>query len=116
VADDVDPNQEVSIVYDRLPQLRERVWRLESGLAYAQEPGSRSSRLIGNVTVAEDAGDEVTVHSRFVVTEFRRQRQYVHSGRYVHRLRRDGDGFLIVMKKVELVNNDGHLGNLSLPL
>jgi hypothetical protein len=50
------------------------------------------------------------------VTEFRRERQHVHAGRYVHRLRRNGDGFLIVLKKVELVNNDGHIGNLSVPL
>lgn len=114
--DDLDPSQHVSIVYDQHQQLRERVWRLDSGLAYAQEPQSRTAHLIGNVRVLGVDGDTIDVESVFVVTEFRRHKQEVHSGRYRHRLRRHGDGLRIAVKKVILINNDGHLGNLSVLL
>lgn len=116
VADEVDPSREVSIVYDDAQFLAERVWRLDSGLAYAQEPHSRTSHLISNVQIAERAGEQLDVRSTFLVTEFRRGQQNLFAGRYQHELRRDGDDFLIARKKVDLISNDGHLGNLSLLL
>lgn len=115
-ADDTNPSREVSLVYDRLPQMRERVWRIDSGLAYAQEPASRTTHLVANVQVVPSDDELVHVDSAFVVAEFRRDRQLVHAGRYRHHLRRGDEGLRIVLKKVELVNNDGHLGNLSLIL
>lgn len=113
VHDHADPMEEVSIVYDRISMLRERVWRLESGLAYAQEPPSRTVHVLGNVEIPGQGGDEITVRSNLVVAEFRRERQLVYAGRCLHRLRSTGEGFVITLKKVCLVNNDGHLGNLS---
>jgi 3-phenylpropionate/cinnamic acid dioxygenase small subunit len=115
-ADDTNPSRQVSIIYDRRDQLAERVWRLESGLAYAQEPQSRASHLVGNVRLLEPEGDLIVAESVFNITEFRRSVIHVHAGRVVHHLRRDGEGLRIVRKKVELVNNDGHLGNLSILL
>jgi benzoate/toluate 1,2-dioxygenase beta subunit len=114
--DELDPSRHVSIVYDEHPQLKERVWRLQSGLAYAQEPQSRSAHLVGNVEILAADGEAIDAESVFVVTEFRRDKQFVHAGRYHHRLRRQGEDLRIVMKKVALINNDGHLGNLSLLL
>lgn len=116
VADEVDPSREVSIVYDDAQFLAERVWRLDSGLAYAQEPHSRTSHLIANIQTAERADGGFDVRSTFLVAEFRRGQQTLFAGRYQHHLRRDGDDFLIARKKVELIANDGHLGNLSLLL
>lgn len=115
-ADDIDPRRQVSIVYERRAQLAERVWRLDSGLAFAQEPPSRSAHLVGNVRVL-DPGDPIRVTSTFSVVEYRRARVRTWAGRYWHTLRRaDDDGLAIVAKKVELIDNDGHLGNLSLIL
>jgi benzoate/toluate 1,2-dioxygenase subunit beta len=114
--DDADPMREVSIVYDRHSQMRERVWRLESGLAYAQEPSSRTAHVIANVEIAGDEDGQVTARSTFVIAEFRRERRLMHAGRCLHHLRPDGDDFLITLKKVDLVDNDGHLGNLSVLL
>ena len=115
-ADQTDPNREVSIVYDNAQFLAERVWRLDSGLAYAQEPRSRTAHLVTNVQVATEHGDELEVHATFLVAEYRAGRQYQHAGRYRYRLRREGGELRIALKKVELINNDGHLGNLSLLL
>lgn len=114
-SDEIDPEREVSIVYDRLPRLRERVWRLGSGMAWAQEPPSRTLHVIGNVVV-RPVDDGLRVSSALVVTEFRRGRQHTHAGRCRHDLRRAPDGLRIVLKKIELVNNDGSLGNLSILL
>jgi benzoate/toluate 1,2-dioxygenase beta subunit len=115
-ADESDPSRQVSIVYDKRAQLAERVWRLDSGLAYAQEPQSRAAHLVGNVRLLDPEDDLIATESVFVVTEYRRGHLYHHSGRTLHHLRREGDGLRIVRKKVELVNNDGHLGNLSILL
>lgn len=115
-ADSIDPSREVSIVYDDAAFLAERVWRLDSGLAYAQEPISRTAHLVTNIQVVADHDAEVDVTATFLVAEYRRGAQHQHAGRYRYRLRRvDGD-FQIVLKKVALINNDAHLGNLSLLL
>ncbi|MFI0468277.1 aromatic-ring-hydroxylating dioxygenase subunit beta [Saccharopolyspora sp. 5N102] len=116
IADDIDPRREVSIVYDNMQHLAERVWRLDSGLAYAQEPTSRTAHLVGNIRIIADDGDELDVESSFLVAEYRAGVQHVHAGQYRHRLRRAGGELQIVRKKVELINNDGQLGNLSLLL
>ncbi|WP_028927592.1 aromatic-ring-hydroxylating dioxygenase subunit beta [Pseudonocardia acaciae] len=113
-ADDTDPNREVSIVHDNAQFLAERVWRLDSGLAYAQEPRSRTAHLVTNIQVVAEHRSELEVHAAFLVAEYRSGRQHQHAGHYRYRLRRDGGELLIALKKVELINNDGLLGNLSL--
>jgi 3-phenylpropionate/cinnamic acid dioxygenase small subunit len=112
-ADEIDPRREVSIVYDRTAQLRERVWRLESGLAYAQEPQSRTAHVIGNVEVSGVSEGEIEAHTAFTTVEYRRERQFVHAGRALYRLRDDAGSLKIALKKLVLINNDGHIGNLS---
>jgi benzoate/toluate 1,2-dioxygenase beta subunit len=96
--------------------LRERVWRLESGLAYAQEPASRTAHLVANVQAHVVADESIAVTSTFVVSEFRRERHRAYAGRYRHELWRTETGLVIGLKKVELIDNNGHLGNLSLIL
>jgi 3-phenylpropionate/cinnamic acid dioxygenase small subunit len=119
----LDGSRKVSIVNDDKRLLTERVWRFEGGLAYAQQPASVTSHLVGNVHIrrqteeSDDGDGELTVISRFVVTEFREELLTTHAGRAQHRLVRDPErGFRIRRKLVELVNRNGHLGNLGLPL
>lgn len=121
-----DPAREVSIVYDDVQFLAERVWRLDSGQAFAQEPLSHTAHLVTNVVLERDAerdgfptavgDDEIAVSATFLVAEYRRGAQHHHAGRYRYRLRRVDDELRIVLKKVELISNDGPLGNLSLLL
>ena len=114
--DEIDPSRQVSIVYDNKQTLGERVWRLDSGLAYAQEPQSRTVHVVGSVRIMDVADAEIEVESTQVVAEFRRGSQHMHAFRCEHRLRREEAGLRIARKKVLLVNNDGHLGNLSVIL
>lgn len=116
---DIDPSREVSVVYDDVPFLSERVWRFGSGLAFAQEPRSRTSHLVSNVEIVGvehdgEPGRVICAQAKFVVTEFRRGSQRIYAGRYAYRLRDLDDRFRIELKKIELVNVDGHMGNVSL--
>lgn len=112
-ADDVDPNTHVSIIYDDHARLAERVSRLQSGNAHGQLPPSRTRHLITNVRVVGDDEEVTVVSSNFLIVDLRLGVQNIYSGRYEHRLERDGESWKIKMKKVELINNDEPLGNLT---
>jgi benzoate/toluate 1,2-dioxygenase subunit beta len=108
-----DPNREISLAFDNLKRLKDRVERLESGLAHAQLPPSRTKRLISNVQLEEAREDEVKILSGFILYELRRSKERIFAGRYEHRLRRIDGEWKIASKKVVLVNNDEVIDNLT---
>ncbi|HEX2173326.1 MAG TPA: aromatic-ring-hydroxylating dioxygenase subunit beta, partial [Dehalococcoidia bacterium] len=85
----------------------------EGGYALAQDPPSRTARTISNVRVAGEEDGLVVVRSTFVLVEVRPSHQAVFGGHYTHRLRPAGDGFRIVLKRVDLVNSEEPLYNLT---
>src|SRR5262249_52540535 len=111
--DDIDPERHVSIVYENRAGLEDRIERLKSGTAYAQDPKSRLSRIVSNVEIDDRNKDEIIVHSTFNVTALRRHRIDIFAGRSIYKLRCDGDSFKIAYKKVLLVNNDEVIHNLT---
>lgn len=111
--DDVNPNRHVSLVYEDKTRLEDRVVRLKSGAAYAQDPKSRMRRVISNIEIEEGENGEVVVYSNFNLTELRRGQQNTFAGRTMHKLRPDGDSFKMAYKKVLLVNNDEVIHNLT---
>jgi 3-phenylpropionate/cinnamic acid dioxygenase small subunit len=114
-ADDIDPATHISVIYDERGRLEERIGRLSSRSAWAQDPPSRLSRIVANVELDPEASEPQTivVHSKFNLTELRRDRLTTHAGRLTHHLRVVGGELRIARKKVILVNNDGYLGNLT---
>jgi benzoate/toluate 1,2-dioxygenase subunit beta len=112
-ADEVDPVEQISIIYDNRQRLEARIKRLASGYAFAQDPKSRMRRVISNVEIDEAADGIVTAWSNFVLGEFRRGRQDIFVGRTMHKLRPEGDSFKILLKKVLLINSDGYIDNLT---
>ena len=109
-----DPADRVSIIYDNRMRLEDRIARLNSGAAYAQEPKSHVRRVISNIEIApEEKPGEVVVHSNMVIGEVRRGLQTVYIARQTHVLRPAGDSFKIALKKVMLVNRDEALHNLT---
>ncbi|MGP3968301.1 aromatic-ring-hydroxylating dioxygenase subunit beta [Streptomyces sp. 6N223] len=109
-----DPLHRVSLLYENRARLAERVLRLNSGFAYAQEPPSRTVHLVGNVRVTTGESDGLLhVTSNLMVTEARRGRQHVYAGEVDHRLRRTDGGHSIVFKEIRLVNSDFPLGNVT---
>jgi 3-phenylpropionate/cinnamic acid dioxygenase small subunit len=75
------PNQEspydtVSLMYDDRRLLETRVRRLADPRIYSQEPRSRTSRIVTNVTLEQGAGEPGRlVRSKFVLIEYRRETQ-----------------------------------------
>jgi 3-phenylpropionate/cinnamic acid dioxygenase small subunit len=110
------PEDELNIVYDDLSKINDRLERLSGGYAFAQDPPSRTTRIIGNVRAWRN-GDGFTTESAFVLHELRPEATPVQTlaGRYLHELQADdGDAaFLIRRKTIELVNRTESFGNLA---
>ncbi len=106
--DDIDPTQHVSIIYDTLAGMQKRVGRLNSGFAYAQEPASRTHRLVSNVEIVSRAEDgrELEIATMMLLVELSRHKQTIHSARCEFLLRQQDDGWKIVRKKVNLLKNN----------
>jgi ethylbenzene dioxygenase subunit beta len=112
-----DPLETVSLIYDDRRLLETRVRRLASPRIYSQEPRSRTSRIVANVTVEADADPATTtlVRSKFVLIEFRRNEQRLFGGTCFHRLTVIGGAIRIASKRVDLVNCDAPLDGIVVP-
>ena len=112
-----DPRRTVSLIYDDRQLLETRVRRLAAARPHAQTPRSRTSRIVANPTIEAEEAGLVTVRSKFQTVEFRRDAQRLFAGTQWHGLRPGGnDGFIIAWKKVELVDCDGVLDGINVPL
>src|SRR5262245_25862835 len=67
------PRDTVSLIYDDRRLLETRVRRLASPRIYSQEPRSRTSRIIANVTIEQVEGNACTVRPKFQLLEYRRR-------------------------------------------
>jgi len=108
-----DPNREISLVFDDRKRLTDRIGRLESGLAHAQNPPSKTKRLVSNVQIENATEDAATVLSGLILYELRRGKERIFAGRYEHRLRLINGTWKIASKKVVLMNNDEVIDNLT---
>lgn len=113
-----DPLDHVSLVYeDRLLRLV-RIRRFEDPNAFSLQPIPQSSHLVSNICLDGFDGERQVhvVTSRFVVTEFRRDRQTLFTGRYTHWLKPSPSGLKIQRKRVDLVDCEGARGDISIYL
>lgn len=110
-ADDIDPARNVSIVYDRRGQLRNRIKRLKETL-WLKERAPRLKRIIGNLEIEGENGDEVTISSNFILAELHRGTQTIWAGTTIHVLLKENGGFRIKSKKVLLLNNNEPVPNM----
>jgi 3-phenylpropionate/cinnamic acid dioxygenase small subunit len=108
-----DPNREVTLVFDDRARLQDRINRLSSGLAHAQNPPSKTKRIISNVEIEESGEESATVRSAFITYELRRGKERIFAGRYEHCLQLAGGQWKIASKKAVLVNNDEVIDNLT---
>lgn len=115
---DADPDHHISIIYDDMDLLEERLGRLESGACHAQIPPSRTLHLIGNVSVSL-SDSEVIVNSNLLLHEYRSNTQprfypvQSFPAHCEHRLRWQDGRWKIAFKKVVLLNCDGEIFDLS---
>jgi benzoate/toluate 1,2-dioxygenase beta subunit len=115
------PFDTVSIIYDDRKLLETRVRRLCNGNIHAQSPPSRTSRIVGNIAEAQSGKTDgayacdVQISSRIQMVEFRRDEQRLFAGAQRHGLVRDGAGYKIAWKRVDLVNCDAVMEGITVP-
>jgi benzoate/toluate 1,2-dioxygenase beta subunit len=114
-SDQADPAETVSLIYDDRRLLETRVRRLASLRMYSQEPRSRTSRIVSNVTIEDADSKSCTVRSKFMMIEYRREQQRIFGGTVLHRLVQSSGRIMIAWKRVNLVNCDAPLDGITVP-
>jgi 3-phenylpropionate/cinnamic acid dioxygenase small subunit len=109
------PHDAVSLMYDDRRLLETRVRRLAGPRIYSQEPRSRTSRIVANVTLEESSADYALTRSKFMMIEFRRNEQRLFGGTCFHRLVHHEGALRIRLKRVDLLNCDAPLDGLVVP-
>jgi 3-phenylpropionate/cinnamic acid dioxygenase small subunit len=113
--DQKSPYDTVSLIYDDRRLLETRVRRLASPRIYSQEPRSRTSRIVTNVTLEESGPDSALSRSKFMMIEFRRNEQRLFGGTCFHRLVHQDGSIRIRLKRIDLVNCDAPLDGIVVP-
>ena len=118
VPDQQSPFDQASLFYDDRDLMQTRIERLEHPRIHVQTPPSRTAHLVGNAVVdmSDEANGEYLVSSTVIMVEYRDEQQRVFAGRQHHRLRRDGAGFRIVQKRVDLINCDSAFEAMAVPI
>lgn len=110
---DIDPEREMSIVYDNRSRIALRVKQFYTGKRLMAMPGSSLRRVVSNIEILEDDGIDIRVASNAVIYESAPRQETVWGCRNEYRLRRVDGRFRIAFKKVVLVNCDKAVGNLT---
>jgi 3-phenylpropionate/cinnamic acid dioxygenase small subunit len=113
---DVDPDRQISHIYDNRHRIGTRVRLLQTGQRPSQVPVSSMRRLISNVEVTAAAGEDLVAESNFLLVELSvqaRPETHLWAGRTTHRLRRVDGTLKMSYKKVVLVNAAEPLPNLA---
>ena len=109
-----DPINHISLFYDDRTIMEIRRRNLHHPRAASKELPIRSSHIIGNVRVLDEAPEqgqgEITVTSNFHCVMYAAGEQTLYAGTYTHVLLRVESGFKIRSKRVDLINCDAALG------
>jgi len=101
-----DPQNELSLVYyDSRRGLEDRVARITSGLSTASAMMPRTCHLVSNLRIEQNGDDFIDVESAWTAYSYRYHETVNFYGFYEHRLRREGDKWLICRKKITVVND-----------
>ncbi|MHA7664809.1 aromatic-ring-hydroxylating dioxygenase subunit beta [Mycolicibacterium sp. HS_4_1] len=117
-AGEVDPNRQMSIIYDNRSRISTRLKQVRTGRRYAQAPPSQLRRLISNIeflggrTNSEGSVD-LEVGANFVLVEARPRGNHIWGGRTTYRLRNIDGELRLAYKKVQLVDADKPIPTLS---
>ncbi len=101
---DLSREDELAILDEDKDSLTRRVNRLDSGMAWAEDPPSRTRHFVSNIEVEPGAGDtEMRVYSNFIMYRTRGQTEqdfYVGSRQDV--LRREAGQLKVAYRKIVL--------------
>ena len=101
------PEEELAILDETQATLRARIARLDTGMAWAEDPPSRTRHIISNIEVEEgDTASEFKVYSNYLVYRTRGEiEQDFYIGRREDVLRRVAGTWKIARRKIILDQN-----------
>ena len=112
-----DPRTEIAVCFDDRRRLEDRIYRLKNDFAWSQQPRSRTTRLITNVTAfSTTVAHFLMVYANFLITEFQAGDKRTYTGWYGYKIRSENDKLRIAAKQVNLIDCDQNLRNLSIIL
>jgi len=116
VENDTTREDELAVLDETKATLSARVARLETGMAWAEDPPSRTRHVLSNIEVEPGPGaDQLTVYANFVVYRSRAESEqdfYVGARRDL--LRREGGALKIAGRKLTLDQNVLAAKNVSI--
>ncbi|WP_048440313.1 aromatic-ring-hydroxylating dioxygenase subunit beta [Caenimonas sp. SL110] len=108
-----DPEKVMSIIYDNRSRIALRIRQFHTGKRFSQTPRSRLRRLVSNIEVLREEGDEILVTANAMVCESQTRGDFVWASRNEYLLRRDADGLRMARKTVVLINNSTAMYSLA---
>lgn len=113
-----NPENTLFHVADNIDRIRSRIKRLKSRHAHAENPHSRTRRLITNVRITARDSEMISASANFIVMRYRRNeqiRQYVGVYEYKFAVR---DGQLKIAERKAILDAEelGQLGSISILL
>lgn len=104
-ADEAEGRLQVAIIRDDYDKLCQRIQRLSSGSAHAQEPPSRLCRVMSRIKMCDGESGSVVASSNFVCVESRPDRDVLWAGTAIYTVApRLDSGLELWRKEVRLVN------------
>jgi benzoate/toluate 1,2-dioxygenase beta subunit len=115
--DQTSPVGESSLFYDDKKIMATRFERLAHPRIHSQSPPHRTCHVIGGIAIEEidEARGECLVRSSMIMADYRARAQRVFAGQVRHRLRRIGEDYRIVTKRVDLINCDDVFELIAVP-
>jgi 3-phenylpropionate/cinnamic acid dioxygenase small subunit len=110
---EVDPEREMSILYDNRSRIRLRIKQLLTGRRHTQEPKSQLRRIIGNIELLSVDAKEIRVGANSMIFESSIRDDTIWSSRNEYVLRYESEGLKMAFKKVTLANNNRAIFTLS---
>ncbi len=111
---DIDPEKQMSIIYDNRSRISLRIRQLLTGKHHTQTPQSQLRRLVSNIELVEGApSEDIAVASNSLIFESSLRDDTIWGARTDYRLRYVQGELRMAYKKVVLVNNEKALFTLS---
>jgi 3-phenylpropionate/cinnamic acid dioxygenase small subunit len=111
--DDIDPETQMSIIYDNRSRIALRIRQFHTGKRHTQMPQSRLRRLMSNIELTAAEGAEIRAAANMLIFESNLRGDTIWAARSEYVLRREQGALRMARKKVNLVNNDKALFTLS---
>jgi 3-phenylpropionate/cinnamic acid dioxygenase small subunit len=110
---DIDPETEMSIIYDHRSRIALRVRQFYTGKRFVVEPASSLRRVVSNIELLDSDNDDIKVASNAIIFDSATRGDSIWACSNIHTLRRVDGELKMAFKKVVLVNNDKALNTIS---